>query len=330
MPPRYVAYATVEVLGGVAIDVIDAEADTVLRRIPSAGIGSPMSLAASSDGSWLASFNGTARSGVTLFDLRTESVVTVESVQVETGDFLPGGSRLVVHHRDSTIVYNVPELTVDTSMSFGRLYGVHSRRQNEIAAVVRHLNSAYNSFIRLATDDWRIIDSFTFVSPMSDGGILALSTVFSQDGNRIFVLGADAAGAAVFSYNVGDHSMLFRVPVESVLGRIQATPNGDELWISQSYSNLTYPPPQHLGYVLVIDADTGVPIDTIRTTGLSRFTPQWPLNLRQIAFHPLGKIAFVAALENPGLLVVDTETKEVVSLLYEDDHISVFDIAISP
>jgi hypothetical protein len=88
----------------------------------------------------------------------------------------------------------------------------------------------------------------------------------------------------------------------------------------------------HLGYILILDAASGAPIDTIRTVGLSNFFPEEPMSVRQIVFHRTDHKAYVPVyLNQPGLLVIDTDEKELISTRYASGaYTTVFEIAIAP
>lgn len=324
IPVRYYLYASVAVPGGYAIDIIDIETDSILQQIPDG----EASITASPDGDYLAAVSSFG--DLRLVDLKTQEIV--ESGAKGRGAYFTSEPlRLLGSERESTVVYNLPDLSIDTVLPLGRLYYLRSCKRSEVAAVLRRSDPYYAGFVRMTAGSWCIVDSFAFRSPAADGGVGVLNQALSPDGHRLCVIGADGLSPAVIVFNVNDHTPVLRVPVETSFGWVEFSPDGQEIWITQSFSSLTRPPPTQLGYVLVIDADTGEPTDTIRTIGLSSFTPQWPLTVQQIVFHPTDEKVYVqAVMDEPGLLVTDTGSKTILSLLYAVDFTDVTSITMAP
>lgn len=108
------------------------------------------------------------------------------------------------------------------------------------------------------------------------------------------------------------------------------TPDGREIWLVQSFPSVIVPPPTELGYILIVDAVTGVALDTVRTIGLRVGQPTWPLPIALIAFHPSGEKAYVTSYRSePAFLVVDAAGRLVQKTLYGDVYTNVLGMALS-
>lgn len=331
LPVSYRLYAIAAIGGGMAIDVIDAEADSVMRRIPSAGLNSPDDLEISADGRYLVTFSGGVTSGISLFDLRTESIVASNLINTEYAAFVNATPLLAGILRDSIIVYTTPDLSIDTVIPSDIVYFVRTNKPRELLGVSRHVTPTYYGIRRYSAENWKLIDSFSLHSPVTNGPMAAFQAATSPDGERLYVLGGDGNGAAVFALELESHRIIFRQPVETFYGWIQVSPDGDEVWITQSFPAMFRPRPDHLGYVLMMDANTGSPIDTLKTLGMNANYPDEPLALQHIRFHPSGLKAFVTAFwGRPAILVVEVKTKEPSSMLYDQVPNDLWDIAIGP
>jgi WD40 repeat protein len=113
-PTLYNAYAIVQVPGGAAIDIIDMEADTVLRQIPSAGSAVSDFVATSPDGRYLAT--ASTYGLITLFDLQTEFILGSVQLAGSSVTFTSDPSRLIGCGGKSTVVLSLPDLEVDGSV----------------------------------------------------------------------------------------------------------------------------------------------------------------------------------------------------------------------
>lgn len=317
--------------GGTAIDVIDAEADSVLRRITSAGLNSPDYLEISADGRYLATFSGGVTSGMSLFDLQTESIVAANLIKTEYASFVTAMPLLVGILSDSMFVYRIPDLTIDTVVSTDIHYFVPVSREREVIGISRHTTPTYYGLRRYSAESWELTDSFTFRSPATDGPIAAFHAATSPDGERLYVLGGDGQGAAVFAFHLATHEVVFRRSVETSFGWIEVAPDGAEVWITQSFPAMFRPHPTHLGYVLMMDADSGSPLDTLRTLGMNANYPNEPLALQEILFHPDREKAYVLAFwGRPAIVVIDTRSKEFSSFLYSETPQGLWDMALGP
>jgi DNA-binding beta-propeller fold protein YncE len=334
-PEHYNLYAAIQYPGGIGLDVIDTDTDSVLRRFITSDTTSLGGLSASSDGKWLAAFNGGA--GIRVYDLNTEMMVGWARGPIVRASFVPGRPRLIGIAPDSVHVYRLPDLSVDTVVSFetmGQCFPSKTTEGEVIATAFLpdHLSGRRREvLLRINTDNWSIVDSFSLESPATGGGMAAVSAALSPDGRRIFLLGADDASPAVFSFDIATHAPLIRTPTEETFGWIQVSPDGREVWVTQSFVTYYHPWPTNLGYVVMIDATSGAPIDTVRTLGLSLEVPQYPLPIRQILFHPAKQKAYVAGwLGRPAILVIDTQTRGIASYIYDKTHNNITDIAIAP
>jgi DNA-binding beta-propeller fold protein YncE len=183
---------------------------------------------------------------------------------------------------------------------------------------------------RISTVNWGVVDSFTFRSPATGGGLIAGSAVLSPDGKRVSFMGADNFSPALFSFDIDSHEPLFRTPIETSFGETQVSPDGREVWITQSFITFYSPWPKDLGYVVMFDANTGAATDTLRTLGLNLANPGYPIPVFRMAFHPEGgKVYVTAQTGRPAILVVDVASKEVASTIYDYPE-QVWDLAVAP
>jgi hypothetical protein len=169
------------------------------------------------------------------------------------------------------------------------------------------------------------------MSEYSGGPISTSQADLSPDGQKLYVLGADSGGLAVFGLDMVTHGMLFRRPVDTWWGWVRVSPTGDEVWLTQTFFRGIGPVPLHLGYLLIIDANNGAPIDTFHTLGLDPDRLDEPLQIFQTYFHPNQGKAFVHAFRaRPAILIFNTETKELESSIYSENRTIMWDLRITP
>jgi DNA-binding beta-propeller fold protein YncE len=336
VPERYNAYATVEQSGGVAIDVIDMESDSVMRQMPGTGFNLSNYLIGSNDGKYLA-VSSSGGGGAKIYDRETETIVGVVGKGAPFICFTPNSTRLIGFGADTTWIFTLPAPELDTALpvKFNRCLP-RNNRDNEVIATAfleSEVTGAHREvLLRLDADDLTLLDSFSFESPVMPGGIAVDGATLSPDGNRIYLLGGDKAAGGVFAFDITSHKAVFRTVIQNYsFGEIHVSPDGHEVWVTQSFVTFYSPWPRHLGYVVMYDAIKGLAVDTLRTLGFSLDNPDDPLPVLDMAFHPSGKKAYVAAQSGrPAILVVDTDTKEPVSFIYSAHNEKVFDLTVAP
>lgn len=329
--PTYL-YALVEAPGDMAIDIIDADSDSVMRRIPSAGPAGPKNIAISPDGRYLASFGGVvAGAGITLFDLETETAVAFDQTIVQSVRFTQRSDQIIGLRGDFLWVYDLPGLTVDTILDCNARFCLNPRMNGSASVIIRNEDPLHDGFRAYSTENWAIVDSFSFLSTYTNGPVITAHAEFSPDGQRLYLLGADGGGLAVFCFDLVTQNMIFRRPVEEWFGSVSVSPTGDEVWVIQTFARGIGPVPLHLGYVLVLDAFHGTPIDTFHTMGLDPDRPDEPLTIQRTFFHPNQRKAFVHAFRaRPGILILNPETREMESSIYGVNRTIVWDLRITP
>ena len=332
VPQATKLFALVEAPGDMAIDIIDADSDSVMRRIPSAGPHGPKRIEISPDGRYLASFGGVvAGAGITLFDLQTETAVAFNQTIVRSVTFTRGPEQIVALRGDLVWVYDLPDLILDTVLDCDARFCFDSKINGNVNMIVLNEDPLYDGFRTYSTANWAIVDSFTFFSTYTNGPVVAWHAELSPDGRRLYLLGGDTGGSAVFSFDLVTHEMLFRCPVETWVGSVSVSPTGDEVWVIQTFAKGIGPVPLDLGYVLVIDADHGNPIDTFHTMGLDPDWPNEPLTIQRTFFHPNQGKAYVHAFRaRPGILILNSETREMESSIYGVNRTIVWDMRITP
>lgn len=314
-----------------AIDILDADSDSVMRRIPSAGIASPKHVEISPDDRYLASFDGSGGSGITVFDLRTETATSSNQLYTSGVAFTRGSEQIVGMSSGTLYVYDLPDLTIDTSFFSGPGFFLNSRVEGTIDMIIWSEVPNYYSFRTYETEHWAIVDSFTILSAYAGGPISTSRADLSPDRRWLYVLGADSSGLAVFGLDMVTHATVFRRPVETSFGFLSASPAGDQVWVTQTFSRGIGSVPLHLGYLLVVDAANGATIDTFHTLGLDPDIPDEPLSIRQTFFHPNENKAFLQVFRGrPAILVFNTKTRELESSIYGESRTVVWDMRITP
>jgi hypothetical protein len=179
----------------------------------------------------------------------------------------------------------------------------------------------------MSTDSWAVIDSFRFVSPATQGPLHVKEAALTPENDKMYVLARDGMSDALFLFDLNDHSCLFRLPLASNSG-FALSPDAREIWVVQGYGYTGHPVPSTLGYVLIVDAQSGAPLDTISTLGLWIDRPDDPFPLGPLVFHPTEPKAYLCSgWPYQSLLVVNTKSREVESIL---EMGPLHDIAIVP
>lgn len=325
-------YGLVEAPGGMAIDIIDADSDSVMRRIASAGTAGPKNLQISQDSRYLATYNGASGSGITVFDLQTEAMVASNQLYTSSVGFTRGSEQVVGMSSGTIHVFDLPTLTEDTSFFSGPGFFFEPRIDEEFC-MITELGFNHYAYVSYEFVTWAIADSFTLLSTHSGNSISAYAADFSPDGRRLYLLGADSPGeAAVFCLDMLTHEMSFRRAVDTWYGSVRVSPSGDEVWVTQSFVRGPHGEvPMNLGYLLMLDAVHGTPLDTFSTVGLDLDRLDEPVSIRQFYFHPTLDKAFVQAFRSrPAILVFDTKTREVEATIYGDVRTIMWDLTMTP
>jgi hypothetical protein len=337
-PVKYNVYVNRAVTGGEAIDVIDAEADTVYHRTP---FTHATRFEASPDGKYLAWYSGGDPGTLTLLD--GTSFVTITSVQLRRTRaislaFVGDPLQLLFMADDSTLIFEIPSLDVDTVWN-RRLWAVRPTAQKGEMIAFAPLEDLeqqryFPGIARIDVETGVVNDSFTLRCPDIPFPPCCGGWAVSPNGRRVYWISAPigSAGSALFAFSVEDGSCIYQTPVEVGSGDVAVTPDGEEIWITQGGSS---PPndfvPTHLGYILILDANTGTPLDTIRTLGLRVDRPDMPLNLQEIIMHPTLSKAYVAGvIGQPGVLVINTKSRMIETTIYPGKTTYIYDIAIAP
>jgi len=315
------------------IQILDLGTDSITGEIPiDVGATIPRGIALTRDGRYCAAFHGTGT--VQVLDLQSLTVsheMSLSRPEATSVHFLPDDSlKLFMSCRItcSSAVYDLSTGAVDTSLP-GSRFGFSSPDQSELVAI------SSGGITRRMYDTWEIVDSFSFVSPLG-GGVHASEAAVSSAYDGIYLMGEDASGGALFRYDLSDHSCTFRQPVwfrpPQALGRnsVAVSPDGREIWVLQPGGKYQSPPREneYWGYILILDGLTGVPLDTIRDAEYWEQSPEYPLFLTAIEFHPDEPFAYVAAYsDSPSMVVIDRSTREIVGSF---DVGYVREIVISP
>ncbi len=334
-PPSatYTLLTTIAKPGGMALEAFDAESGARIHRVEDTGDPNAYFLTATNDGRYFSVLSQSHL--ITLFNGADFDLVASVPTKCWHQAFSGTAAFLVATRIDSTIVYEVPSGERAHAIGQGYEFLLTPHDSNEVIAIARRRANPYqeqsDSYLSLSMPTGEITDSFTFKSPQTDGRVTCqVPPVLSPDGNYIYLLAADDAGFAIFCFGLQSGDCLFRTAVATDKGSIAIRPDGEEVWITQSWYSIIWPS-DDLGYVLVLDASTGAPVDTIHTLGHNQLFPEHSLYLKDIAFHQTLPRAYIAArLSKPGILVVNTDSKSIDSTFYSDTLVNVFEIAVIP
>lgn len=328
IPGPQLLFVAVSVPRTIAIDVFDCDADTLVTRIPDAGSAGSNVLSVSTDGKYLAVLDIVDL--LSLFDVETLTKVVASPTHAEFMTFTFAPNRLVCSRPESTFVYEYPAMTLDTVWERGFELFVDSPLPGELVGVVRAPDSVLHQFsdvlVRLDVASGSVVDSFRFVSPGTGRGVIALEAVMSSNKNTLYILGYDESGPAVFAFDIASHASVYRQSLLTLAWSLAVTPDAREVWVTQSAID---DPPPNLGYILVLEAATGTPKDTIRTSDVRLDKPGSPLSIRRIVFHPTLPKAFVDSYATvPAVLEISATSRSIDGALYESKPTLVFDIAM--
>ncbi len=297
-----------------AVRVLDLETDSVTTTIPCDIGGRPMGIAVTADGNLAATF--LQRGVIALFDLKSSAstfvdygkpVSSLHFLSLEAGLFV--GSPAVY----PSAVLDVSSGAVDTVLPEVSRLGFNSPRQDEFVTVTGSKFEPLDGLIRRSIQTWAVIDSFRFISPATRSYIRVEEAEAAPSYDAIYLLAWDEAGYAIFRYSLSDHSCTFRQPLlsSSSESRFAVTPDGREIWVLQNGTLLD--PPDGRFYILILDAATGAPVDTIRTVGLWGEYPEYSFPLLALEFHPTEAEVYIAAQSPPpSLFVIDRLRRAII------------------
>lgn len=315
------------------IDVIDTSSDSIVSVITEIGIARLEGFTVSPDGKYLAAldFDGS----VSIVDLRTEQPVGLIQERVSRITFVRSPLRLLCVTTDSILVYELPSLDAPDVWPYAVEFLVECRQSGELLGVRRVLNTetfkSDDRLIRIDALTGHLIDSIAPRCGTPPAGLAIYSLHPNPTTNDIYMEAGDAYGNAVQAFGPGISTCRFRTMLESPWSSIAITDGGEELWVTQDYSTFADPIPEHLGYILTLDARTGYPIDTIRTLGVSLDSPSRPIAVLFIQAHPRDEKLYVGArIGRPALLVYDRESRELIKSFYTDSPAIIRDLAVAP
>ena len=336
-PTQYFLYALVGTLGGnIGLDIIDGETDTLSGHIEKLGHPATWFIAATQDGRYLVSLAPGIEIGLyRLPDCSPVGVVSTIGMQMAIDSRL---GRIFASTSDSTYVYRIPELALDTVWNRG--FNSHYTflvipETDRLLGVVRVKDNSgitHDEFVVMDCQSGAVVERFTLHSPLGNSEFLSMEIVASPKGKRLFCLAVDNAGACLIGFDLAHKTPLFRRELETLIGHGSLSPDGSEFWLTQSFPGLyPDPPPPGRGYVLIVDAATGAPIDTIRTLGLRADRPSRPLPIMDIRFIPNNPKAYVSSyMSSPSILAVSTDRHEVTGRLFVDTFTVVNGIEVIP
>lgn len=333
MPEKYNVYACIGAPDKAAIDVIDPDEDSVVYRIRDASVPFGVILSVSRRGDFIAALSPHMELGV--FDGATFLALRSASTRADDIKLVSDPTRLLGITPDSTIVYDLPELEIDTVWNRGFRNILPLSLGREFLGFTPVWDSVEQKFMQgiVRMDAWSgaISDSFSFRSSLTPEGLFPYAATLSANEEHIFLIARAPEGVAVVAFDLPSHACIYKWPIETISGSLAVTTRGDELWVTQGFSVYYSPYPAHLGYILILDVESGIPKDTIRTLGMRLNDPTVPLALSSIQTHPtLDKAYVVARSSRPGMLVFNTVTRELDTVFYLESGNSIFDVGIAP
>lgn len=331
-PAAPLLFLSLSVPSGIGIDVIDMNADSVIHRIPDAGSAGSINIQASPDASHLVTLNNNHE--FTVFEIPGRTEIASTPTQAVGFCISPRSDRVIGWTHDSIIVYTLPELHHDTAIELAVKFCLAGPSDTMLLAFRQRPDTILNQFTYVISTisliNFQVSEPVRLRSPLTGKGIIVLEAVFSPDRQDLVLVGYDEIGNAAFSFNLSDLRPNFRTDIETLASTLALSPDGTFIWVTQYFPPRLDPPPLSLGYVLIVDAQSGMVGDTIRTIGLRYGRPEWPLPVFQIGFHPYEPKAYVSALSSqPALFVVDTKSHEITNMLYDDVRTSVHIMTIA-
>jgi hypothetical protein len=178
----------------------------------------------------------------------------------------------------------------------------------------------------------RVIDSVIMEPRAETIGFHIVRFAFSPNGDRLYALGWLDRQSFLIGYDLGTRQTLFLQPVYTSLGFCSVTPDGREVWVTETDPFYEDFPSWPQG-IFIFDAITGTLVDTVATRGISP-DPYYPIAAREIRILPDGSKAYVKCGSifkglQP-ILVINTATRRVERLIFGDFKDLIFMIDIAP
>jgi len=328
---KYLLYAGMQSAQGGHIAIYDTDADTLYDSIPGDFATYPGSVVASPDGQYLA----VSRE---LWNAKTATPIGTFSHIHDPFDplFVPDTNLFIGRWRDSLRIYEIPSLTLLNNLEQDIQFPQWIPGTSRIIGTDQYRPYTGPGPDKLVIFEYKtrtVVDSLMGYDAALSGFDLFRHTV-SRDGRRVYVLAAKSGeGGFVVCLEIQTRRVVFQQPVSVIGGDCEESPDGHELWITQSIGGGISGPPS-LGQVLILAAQTGAPLDTIPTVGLNPDRPESePLALNTIEFLPDGLKAYINSAWPlwPGpIVVIDTQTREVVKILYGEYRRFPISISLAP
>lgn len=258
-----------------------------------------------------------------VLDTRSNSFVASLESTFSGIAFFPEYGRFVGGGADRLVVFD--DTTYAIRHTYEREMGNCKRLGNSTRVIAQtHLNispSPPGAMIIYDALTEEIIDSFV-VDPLENGSGFTFESYFdkidiSPDGTRLYGFGHDASCPGVIGFDIIHKTTIFKhpAPTRDAQGNCTVSPDGHEAWITwggpDPFGGL-YPQSIH-----ILDAISGQLIDTIDVSGTA-LGQDYFAGPVQVQFLPAESKAYVSALyfgQRGWLLVIDTETREVMKVL---------------
>jgi hypothetical protein len=315
------------------VAVVDCATDSVVDTLRYGFQRDGVGVVASPDGRYLA-VTGSARRPL-IWDVAGRSPAGYLSSPMLPPSFLPEAQSIIGTHSpyESTLVFSTPSLSPLKPWPVGLVWAQRVPRKSWVMGVdFRGTPPPGDDWSKLAIFDCqksREIDSI-IIEPDDHGvGFQVARFTLSPDGRRLYALGGSAGGGpSLVGYDLENRRLLFRQPLSVAIGYCQLTPDGREVWVSERGPLFTVP--IYPGHVVVFDAITGSPLDTIRTDGLGP-GPNDGLAVLDIKFVPSGEKAYVNCFHGGPVLVINARTHTIEKLILPDGGTpNAIDVAPAP
>ncbi|MEW5700745.1 MAG: hypothetical protein AB1792_00755 [Candidatus Zixiibacteriota bacterium] len=312
------------------VAVVDCASDSVVDTLRYGFQHDGIGVVASPDGKYLA-VTGSGRPPL-IWDVVGRTPIGYLSSPIIPPLFLPDAELVVGTHApyESTLVFSAPALAPRRAWPVGLVWAQRIPKKPHVMGVdFRGLPPPGDDGSKLAIFDYRQgseIDS-VIIEPNDEGmGVQVAHFTLSSDGRRLYVIGSAPGGRpSLIGYDLQCRQVIFRQP--SHVGRCRATPDGREVWVL--IHGFLWESPIPPGFVIVFDAHSGNPLDTIKSDGLGP-RPGDGLSVLDARFLPSGETAYVNTFDGP-VLVIDTRTHAIEkSILSTEGAAQAIDLAPAP
>ncbi|MEW5701392.1 MAG: hypothetical protein AB1792_04100 [Candidatus Zixiibacteriota bacterium] len=290
------------------VAVIDCATDSVVDTLRYGFQRDGMGIVASPDGKYLA-VTGSGRRPL-IWDVAGGAPIGYLSVPMMPPAFLPDIHAVVGTPFDSTLVYSLPTLAPTTTWPVELIWAEKVPGKPWVMGIDQRQSSVPNDDeSKLAIFDYQEnqeIDS-VIIEPDDQGvGFQVTRFTLSPDGRRLYAVGGGAGGGpSLIGYDLERRQVVFRRALSVAVGYCRVTPDGREVWVSEH--GFLWQTPIYPGHVIAFDAQSGHPLDTIKTDGLGP-TPNDGLAVLDIRFLPSGEKAYVNTYHSGPVLVIDVRT----------------------